>query len=223
MFLRPMASLFLLVFLCFFSQETADFQPRDRFGPIASFLDASTSTLRVVSIPPEGFPPVGNHEEGYPLEAVNATLGQVRERTLAAVPQEDTQLETYVQKRIPQSLPAEKPNWVSVQTARRVFESLRDLLNSLRNMSSYRLDLKVITNPKNARFELVPAVGSELSTSTDGTISNVFRAEYLYRVKKDGYENIQESIDLVVRSGNTLECELQKSGKNKVALPCDLK
>lgn len=221
MLFRP--SLFLFVFLCFSPQETADFQPRDRFGPIANFLDASTSTLRVISLPPQGFPPVGNREEGYSLEAVNATLAQVRERALAAVPQEDTQLETYVQKRIPQTLPQERPNWVSVQTARRVFESLRGLLNSLRNMSSYRLDLKVITNPKNARFELVPAVGSQLATSTDGTISNVFRGEYLYRVKKNGYENIEESVDLVVRSGDTLECELQESGKNKVALPCDLK
>ena len=104
-----------------------------------------------------------------------------------------------------------------------VIEGLQKLISSLKRMPAFRLNMEIVTTPPASRFELFSKGGIGMETTTNDTITNVWRCAYQYRVTKSGYKTIEGSVNLIDQAGNVLECQLQADDSKELALPCRLK
>lgn len=161
-------------------------------------------------------------EDGYNPGDVNTTLRQAKQATLSSIPPKDKPLRVYVERSFPQPVDESAPVAQKQEVEKR-FSLVRDLLSKLSGLDSFRLDLTVNTNPPKARFELVPRVGSPLSSTTNGRLTNIYRGEYDYNITKAGYKRVHETINFIERSGSVLECELQPDPGPQDALPCEFR
>jgi hypothetical protein len=161
-------------------------------------------------------------EEGYNPADVNATLRQTKEATLSSIPVKDKPLRGYVERSFPDPVD-ESTTVVHHDEVEKRFGLVRELLAVLSRLDSFRLDLTVNTRPAKARFELVPRVGTPVSSTTNSRLTNIYRGEYDYYVTKAGYKRVHETISFIERSGSVLECELQPESGPEEALPCTLR
>ncbi len=161
-------------------------------------------------------------DDGYNPGDVNSALQQTKAATLASIPQNDKPLRGYVERSFPEPVSESAPVAQRDEVEKR-FGVVRELLSKLSHLDSFRLDLTVNTQPASARFELVPRVGSRLTSTTNSRLSNIYRGEYDYYVSKAGYKQIHETINFIERAGSTLECELQPVSGQEEALPCNFK
>ena len=145
--------------------------------------------------------------EGYNPADVNATLQQTKDATLSSIPPKDKPLRVYVERSFPEPVNDSTP--VQRDVVENRFSLVRELLAKLSRLDSFRLNLTVNTRPPNARFELVPRVGTHLTSTTNSRLTNVYRGEYDYTITKAGYKRVHETINFIERAGSILECELQ--------------
>ena len=161
-------------------------------------------------------------EEGYNAADVNATLRQTKEATLSSIPLKDKPLRGYVERSFPE--PVDESSTVAQhEEVEKRFGLVRELLAVLSRLDSFRLDLTVNTRPSKARFELVPRVGTPVSSTTNSRLTNIYRGEYDYYVTKAGYKRVHETINFIERTGNVFDCELQPETGPEEALPCTLR
>jgi len=160
--------------------------------------------------------------DGYNPSDVNATLQQTKDATLASIPPKDKPLRGYVERSFPEPVDASAPA-VQREVVESRFSLVRELLAKLSRLDSFRLNLTVNTRPSNARFELVPRVGTRLTSTTNSRLTNVYRGEYDYTITKAGYKRVHETINFIERAGSILECDLQPDSGPEEALPCNFK
>jgi hypothetical protein len=159
----------------------------------------------------------------YPAGQLNSVLAGTRQQLLDALPPDAAPLRAYVMQNFPAAVPnvpSMKP--IDMRTCGPVINSANDLLNTLKSVNAYRLDLIVDSSPAGALFELTPVAGNKLARASRGTLTNVWRGVYNYTVVKDGAKTITGTIDLVREKGNTLRCNFIPNDSAGPALPCDL-
>jgi len=161
-------------------------------------------------------------EQGYDPMRVNTTLRRTKDAVLTPIPVKDKPLRHYVERSFP--LPVdESKDVVQKEEVETRFSVVRELLAKLSRLDSFRLDLTVNTRPAKARFELVPKVGTHVSSTTNSRLTNIYRGEYDYYITKAGYKRVHDTISFIDRSGSVLECELQPDSSAEEALPCTFK
>jgi hypothetical protein len=161
-------------------------------------------------------------EEGYNPADVNTTLRQTKDATLSSIPPKDKPLRVYVERSFPEPVDESTPA-VQRDVVEKRFSLVRELLARLSRLDSFRLDLTVNTRPSHARFELVPRVGTPVSSTTNSRLTNIYRGEYDYTITKAGYKRVHETISFIERAGSVLECELQPDPGPEDALPCNFR
>jgi len=160
--------------------------------------------------------------DGYNPSDVNDALQQTKDATLASIPPKDKPLRGYVERSFPAPVDA-SASAVEKEVVENRFSLVRELLAKLSRLDSFRLDLIVNTRPANARFELVPRVGTHLTSTTNSRLTNVYRGEYEYTITKAGYKRVHETINFIERAGSILECDLQPDTGPEDALPCNFR
>lgn len=85
------------------------------------------------------------------------------------------------------------------------------------------IDLSVVSEPDEAGVELKTGLGKLRTTSTNSKFTNVFRGLYTYSVKKNGYKEIQQELNLIDEEGTILKCKLYLSRERDGPYPCSLK
>lgn len=161
-------------------------------------------------------------EQGYDPINVNAALRRTKDAALSPIPPKDKPLRGYVERNFPAPVDESK-DIVQREEVERRFSLVRELLAKLSGLDSFRLNLTVNTHPSRARFDLLPRVGTPVSTTTNGRLTNIYRGEYEYYITKAGYKRVHETINFIDRSGSVLECELQPDKGPEEALPCQFK
>jgi hypothetical protein len=161
-------------------------------------------------------------EQGYDPIDVNAALRRTKDAALSPIPPKDKPLRGYVERNFPVPVDESK-DIVQREDVERRFSLVRELLAKLSGLDSFRLNLTVNTHPSRARFDLLPRVGTPVSTTTNGRLTNIYRGEYDYYITKAGYKRVHETINFIDRSGSVLECELQPDKGPEEALPCQFK
>jgi hypothetical protein len=159
----------------------------------------------------------------YPAGDVNSVLAVTRQQLLDDLPKEAKPLRAYVLQNFPASLKGIPANQkVDMKVCGPYLTGANNLLNSLANVSAYRLDLILDSSPTGALFELTPLAGEKLARASRGTITNLWRGVYNYTVTREGEKTITGTIDFVREKGNTLRCSFVHQGNSGPALPCDL-
>ena len=194
------------------SQSTPKPAVGARFESVTTSFEAEVNHL----------PKIRGIEEGYNPADVNAALRRTKDATLSPIPLKDKPLRGYVERTFPQPVD-ESTDVVQKDVVEQRFSLVRELLAKLSHLDSFRLDLTVNTRPPSARFELVPRVGSRLTSTTNSRLTNIYRGEYDYYVTKAGYKRIHETINFIERAGSVLECELQPDPSPEEALPCNFR
>jgi hypothetical protein len=161
-------------------------------------------------------------EQGYDPIDVNAALRRTKDAALSPIPPKDKPLRGYVERNFPAPVDESK-DIVQREDVERRFSLVRELLAKLSGLDSFRLNLTVNTRPSKARFDLLPKVGTPVSTTTNGRLTNIYRGEYDYYITKAGYKRVHETINFIDRSGSVLECELQPDKGPEEALPCQFR
>jgi hypothetical protein len=161
-------------------------------------------------------------EQGYDPARVNATLQRTKNAALTPIPLKDKPLRDYVERSFPAPVDESK-DVVQKEEVETRFSLVRALLGKLSRLDSFHLDLTVNTRPGKARFELVPKVGTPISSTTNSRLTNIYRGEYDYYITKAGYKRVHDTINFIDRSGTVLECELQPESGAEEALPCTFK
>jgi hypothetical protein len=215
---RSVTHIFCILILLGISSGQDKKQPADSFGstfkPVRTQFSLSAKQLA------QDAGQRSEHE--YDIVAVNRLLIQTRNGTLSRIPDEALPVRDYVDKRIPSSFPLNRS--VSSGAVEQVLDSIEHLLASLTQMSTLRLNLTIKTTPANAKFELIPSVGPPITIGTDDRITNLYRGEYAYVVTKSGYKEIREKdLNLIERSGDLFECDLQPDNQPDQPLPCRLR
>jgi hypothetical protein len=162
---------------------------------------------------------VRGNEQGYDPIDVNATLQKTKNAALSPIPPNDKPLRGYVERAFPTPVDESK-NLVQREEVEKRFSLVRELLTKLSRLDSFRLELIVNTRPSKARFELVPKVGTPVSSTTNSRLTNIYRGEYDYYITKAGYKRVHDTISFIDRSGSVLDCELQPDSGPEEALPC---
>jgi hypothetical protein len=159
----------------------------------------------------------------YPAGQLNSVLAGTRQQLLDSLPPDAAPLRAYIMQNFPASVPnTPSPKLIDMRTCGPIINSANDLLNTLKSVNAYRLDLVVDSSPAGALFELKPVAGDKLARASRGTLTNVWRGVYNYTVVKDGAKTITGTIDLVREKGNVLQCNFVPSDNPGPALPCDL-
>lgn len=153
---------------------------------------------------------------------INLVLGSVKSEILEHTPKKDLPLHMYVEQNFPEKV-NESDGQVPEEKGESILGRVMDLLDRITRQSDFSVDLKVKSRPQGARFEIKFRNDSPFTTATDGTITNIYRGRYVYRLSKTGYKDIQEPIDFIERSGDILDCELIPSGSAQTSLPCKLR
>jgi hypothetical protein len=159
----------------------------------------------------------------YAAGQLNSVLAQTRQQLLDSLPPDAAPLRAYVMQNFPASVPnASSMKLIDMRTCGPIINSANDLLNTLKSVNAYRLDLVVDSTPAGALFELKPVAGDKLARASRGTLTNVWRGVYNYTVVKDGAKTITGTIDLVREKGNVLRCNFVPADSSGPVLPCDL-
>jgi hypothetical protein len=166
--------------------------------------------------------PRSRGDEGYGTAELNASMVRAKKETLSLIPKADKPLRDYIAREFP-SPEDPSSDVVSTQRAETLFERVRTLLSKLSRLDSFRFDLKVMSSPPKARFDLVPHVGERISVTTNTSVTNVYRGEYEYHLSKAGYKPVRATINFIDRTGTLLECELQLESSQQEALPCNFR
>jgi hypothetical protein len=209
-------AMILLVPLCFCAAvASGQSRPKPKagaqFASIKSAFEADAETLTKT-----------RGVDGYNPADVNATLQQTKDATLASIPPKDKPLRGYVERSFPEPVDSSAPA-VQKEVVESRFGLVRELLAKLSRLDSFRLDLTVNTRPSIARFELVPRVGTHITSTTNSRLTNVYRGEYDYTITKAGYKRVHETINFIERAGSILECDLQPDPGAEDALPCNFR
>jgi len=195
------------------SQSTPNSNVGARFESVKSAFEIEVKGLNSKS---------RGSEQGYDPVDVNATLQKTKNAALSQIPPKDKPLRNYVESKFPAPVD-ESRDLAQTEEVEKRFSLLRELLGKLSRLDSLRLDLTVNTLPSKARFQLVPKVGTPLSSTTNSRLTNIYRGEYDYYITKAGYKRVHETISFIDRSGSVLECELQPDPGPEEALPCTFK
>jgi len=211
-------SIILLALLPLFAitaegQSTPNPNVGAQFDSIKSFFELEVKGLNATSRGPE---------QGYDPARVNDTLRRTKEAALNPIPLKDKPLRNYVERSFPAPVDESK-DVVQKEEVETRFGVIRELLAKLSRLDSFRLNLTVNTTPAKARFELVPKVGTPVSSTTNSRLTNIYRGEYDYYITKAGYKRVHATINFIDRSGSVLECELQPDSGAEEALPCTFK
>lgn len=159
----------------------------------------------------------------YPAGELDSILAVTRQQLLDSLPPDAGPLRAYVLENFPASIPNVPHNkQIDMRVYGPYLASANDLLNTLKSVSAYRLDLIVDSTPAGALFELTPVTGAKLTRASRGTLSNVWRGVYNYTVIKDGQKTITGTLNLVREKGNLLRCNLMAASSTATTLPCEL-
>lgn len=163
------------------------------------------------------------HKWSYPAGQINSVLAGTRQQLLDDLPREAAPLRAYVLQNFPVAVPGVPANRkIDMKICGPTLASANDLLNALKSVNAYRLDLTVDSSPAGALFELKPVAGDKLARASRATLTNVWRGVYNYTVAREGEKTITGTIDLVREKGNTLRCNFVHQSSPGPALPCDL-
>lgn len=208
------------LFIVTASLGSQDKKPSELFGPLQeTFLDGAQRLTLYHGRPSSD--PIPDPEMLYGTSEVNELFANVRHEILKRVPEDDIPLQTYVNRVFP--LVLNDDQYLPQSKVEGYIRRVETLLNKLASLSAFRLDLTVNSNPSGARFELIPFSGTHLAITTNDRLTNVYRGQYDYEVKKTGYKTIHEQINFVDRSGDELNCELQPVSIPRDPIPCRLK
>lgn len=159
----------------------------------------------------------------YPAGQINSVLAGTRQQLLDDLPREAAPLRAYVLQNFPAAVPGvPSSKKIDMKICGPTLASANNLLNALKSVSAYRLDLTVESSPAGALFELKPVAGDKLARASRATLTNVWRGVYNYTVAREGEKTITGTIDLVREKGNTLRCNFVHQSSPGPALPCDL-
>ena len=159
----------------------------------------------------------------YPAGQLNSVLAGTRQQLLDDLPPDAAPLRAYIMQNFPASVPdVPSLKLIDMRTCGPVISSANDLLNTLKSINAYRLDLILDSNPTGAVFELKPVAGDKLARASRGTLSNVWRGVYNYTVVKDGHKTITGTVNLVREKGNLLRCTFVNATSSDAPLPCEL-
>jgi len=177
-------------------------------------FDSAVAGARTVSL--EGGWPVagGGGERGVPLEDFRRVLEAVgAELNPILTKPELAGMRAYVQRGLAgMEVETRNTSWgpcVRERDARKVFESINQMFNRLQKLDKLKIDLAVITEPPEAKVQIV-ALGGGIPTITtsNATITNLYRGIYTYRVEKAGYRMVEGPVNLVDERGTKLNCRL---------------
>jgi len=158
----------------------------------------------------------------YDANSYNSALVKLKADLLSAIPPDDKPLRAYVEAKFPQPLVPLDNKYIRESEVEFTNGTVNGLMDHLRLMKSFLMDLNVKTSPSIAKFQLVPKIGDERTLTTDGIISNLYRGMYEYTVTKRGYRKVHDTINLVEQSGDTVECKLLPDSQPEVGY-CTLK
>jgi len=187
--------------------------PKAAFTPVLAQFESTISILRQ--------PELGD-KSPYNASDVNTVITNTKANILSRIPAEDEPLKAYVKSKVPSQVDAPGA-FVSRADGDARFSALRTLLSKLTNLPAFRLNLSVTTRPPKAAVDFSTAAGTRLSATSDDIITNVYRGEYAYAIRKNGYKSISATLDLVDRSGDTLTCELVTEPSTEQVLPCSFR
>lgn len=157
--------------------------PSAIFGPIQARFDERASLLHKT---------IQRDEHGnqimFRIREVNDLLQQMKNETLKAIPEDNIPLRQYVERRFPRPLAPDPSGFALEADVGDVVEETSGVLKKLGALSAFRFNLNVSSKPPEARFELIPPIGVPVITTTNDTITNIYRGEYDYEIKKVGYE-----------------------------------
>jgi hypothetical protein len=205
----------MLAALSLQDQRSSEAIPSSVFGPIQARLDEKALKLHKI---------IDRGEHGskviYRIHDVNELIQQIRGETLGGVPGDDLPLRRYVEHTFPNLLPVSPTGSASEGDVRRVVEKANAVLKRLTALPTFRFDLDVISKPARAHFELIPPMGTSLVTTTNDKLTNIYRGEYEYEVRKAGYKTIHVNINFIDRSGNRLDCDLEPQSHKGEPFAC---
>lgn len=159
----------------------------------------------------------------YPAGQLNSVLAGTRQQLLDDLPPDAAPLRAYVMQNFPASVPnVPSMKLIDMRTCGPIISSANDLLNTLKTINAYRLDLIIDSTPAGAVFELKPVAGDKLARASRGTLTNVWRGVYNYTVVKEGQKTITGSVNLVREKGNLLRCTFVNASSSDAPLPCEL-
>lgn len=162
-------------------------------------------------------------ENAYPAGELDSILAVTRQQLLDSLPPDAGPLRAYVLANFPATIPNVPHNkQIDMRVCGPYLTSANDLLNTLKSVSAYRLDLIVDSEPAGALFELTPVTGDKLTRASRGTLSNVWRGVYNYTAVKDGEKPIRGTLNLVREKGNLLRCTFVRASSTATVLPCEL-
>jgi hypothetical protein len=172
----------------------------------------------------------GGSEEGYKAEEVEKALETSKQDLLKELDAKDLKgLRAYVEVYFPKAELAYLRGDGDVLLATKssteeVFQRLGALLGKLRSIERLALNLKFVSEPDEARFEIWPA-GDEKASSpaTSNQEILLYRGFYKYRVYKPGFKTVEYTLDLVDQTGSILQCKLYKGDQAEGPYPCLLK
>jgi hypothetical protein len=158
----------------------------------------------------------------YQAGDLNSVLAGTRQQLLDDLPPDDAPLRAYVMQNFPAVITGIPPNKkINMTICGPYLSNANEVLNSLKAINAYRLDLIVDSDPPGALFELTPVAGDKLSRASRGILTNVWRGVYHYTVAKEGEKTITGTLNLVREKGNLLRCTFVHITNNGAALPCD--
>jgi hypothetical protein len=103
------------------------------------------------------------------------------------------------------------------------FESVRALVERLRGIDRLTVDLRVQSEPTEARFEIMALGGLRPAvTATDSVLTNFYRGLYSYAVAKNGFKTVRGEVNLVDQRGTNLTCRLFREDEEGGPLACRL-
>jgi hypothetical protein len=159
----------------------------------------------------------------YPAGELNSVFAGTRQQLLDDLPPDAAPLRAYVLQRFPASIAGVHPSQnIDMKVCGPYLATANDILNTLRSVSAYRLDLIVDSTPAGGLFELKPVSGQSLARASRGTLTNVWRGIYAYTVSKDGQKTISGTVDLVREKGDTLKCTFVPSTSPGAPMPCEM-
>lgn len=159
----------------------------------------------------------------YQAGDLNSVLAGTRQQLLDDLPPDAAPLRAYVMQNFPAVITGIPPNKkIDITICGPYLSNANEVLNSLKAVNGYRLDLIVDSDPPGALFELTPVAGDKLSRASRGTLTNIWRGVYNYTVVKNGEKTITGTLNLVREKGTLLRCTFVHATSPGAALPCDL-
>jgi hypothetical protein len=175
---------------------------------------------------------------GFDTQAVETDIQRIRDQVFAELKREDmVALNDYAREyfptvdartfEVPQSAdtrcsiaPCPKrllePEGVEI-----AFGQIYSFVGKLAASTAYKVTFKVRSKPSGAKFTLQALGGGFITEiATDGSVGNIYRGLYRYKVQHTGFKSVEAQINLVDNSPGELYCELTEMNSNNESLPC---